>query len=65
LILDAAYERVGIPTHDVFLDSSNFEVSGLNFRLTKIDTSAPFITSSRSIYNNTILLSAIRRLQIF
>jgi hypothetical protein len=63
LILDAAYERVGIATHDVFLDSSNLEVSGLNFMLTKIDTSAPFITSARAIYNNTVLLRASEELR--
>ncbi len=63
LILDAAYEKIGIPTRDVYLDSINSDFSGLNFMLTKIDTSAPFVSSARAIYNNTILLRASEELQ--
>jgi hypothetical protein len=58
LLLDAAYERIGIPTRDVILDSTNLQTTDLNFKLTQIDTTAPFISSARAIYNNTILVRA-------
>jgi len=62
-LLDAAYERVGIPTHDTRLDSTTSAITGLNFKLTQIDTSAPYITGARAIYNNTILLRASEELK--
>jgi len=61
-LLDAAYEKVGIPTRDAILDSTNLSISGLNFKLTQVDTTAPFITSARAIFNNTILLRASEKL---
>jgi len=63
ILLDAAYERVGIPTHDIRLDSTTSAITGLNFKLTQIDTSAPYITGARAIYNNTILLRASEELK--
>jgi Big-like domain-containing protein len=63
LLLDAAYERIGFPTNDVNLDSLNLEFFGLHFKLTQIDTSAPFITGARAIFNNTILLRASEELK--
>lgn len=56
LLLDAAYERVGIPVTDVTIDSNSLSFENLNFMLTNIDTTAPFISSARAIYNNTVLL---------
>ena len=63
LILDAAYEKVGIPTRDIYLDSTTTSISELNFMLTKIDTSAPFVSSARAIFNNTVLLRASEELK--
>ena len=65
LLLDASYERIGIPTRDVKLDSTNTEDSDLNFKLTQIDTTAPFISSARSISNNTVLVRASEELLSF
>ena len=56
LLLDADYERVGIPPRDVLLDSTRMEFQPLNFRITKADTTAPFITGARSIEKTKILL---------
>lgn len=63
LLLDAAYERIGFPTKDVSLDSAHNEFSELNFILTKIDTTAPFVSSARAVFNNTILLRASEELK--
>ena len=56
LILDAATERVGIPTGDVMLDSLSGPGGPLNFVLTKIDTTLPEISGTRSINNRSVLL---------
>lgn len=62
-LLDASYERVGIPTNDAYLDSSNMTISGLDFKLSQVDTTAPFITGARSLFNNSILLRASEKLK--
>ena len=54
LRLDANFERVGIPYRDVTIDSVNMKFDGLLFRLTKLDTIAPFITGVRPV-NDTYL----------
>lgn len=56
LIFDAAYEKVGIPLRDVLIDSILLSHQGLNFKLTTIDTTSPFITGARAINDKTILL---------
>jgi hypothetical protein len=63
LILDAAYEKVGIPTKDIYLDSTNTSDTDLNFTLTKIDTSAPFVSGARAVFSNTVLLRASEKLK--
>jgi len=56
LILDAATERIGIPTGDVVIDSLSGPAGPLNFVLTKIDTTLPEISGIRSINNRSVLL---------
>lgn len=56
LLLDSAYERVGIPTRDASVDTSKGPVGPLNFRVTRIDTTLPDISGARSIDNRTIQL---------
>ncbi len=56
LILDAAYEKVGIPSQDVLIDSNFLAHTELNFKLTTIDTTSPFVSSARGINDKTILL---------
>jgi hypothetical protein len=56
LLLDANYERVGIPFRDSHLDSSKMQEHDLNFRVTQIDTVPPMMTGARSLYNNKVLL---------
>lgn len=46
--IDAAYEPVGIPYRDVFIDSVSPAFRDLNFRMTQIDTSAPQVTRVQS-----------------
>jgi hypothetical protein len=56
LLLDANYERVGIPFRDLSLDSLKMQESDLNFRVTQIDTVEPMLTGARAIYNDKVLL---------
>jgi len=56
LLLDANYERVGIPFRDLSLDSLKMHESDINFRVTQIDTVDPMLTGARAIYNNKVLL---------
>jgi len=56
LLLDANFERIGIPFRDVQLDSLNSEVANLNFKITKMDTVQPMMTSARAVDNNKILI---------
>ena len=56
LLLDANYERVGIPFRDSHLDSSKMQEGDLNFRVTQIDTVPPMLTGARSLFNNKVLL---------
>ncbi len=54
LLIDADYERVGLPYRDVLLDSINIHFSGLDFRMTKNDTISPFMVGARSLNNSYI-----------
>jgi Bacterial Ig-like domain len=56
LIIDADFEKIGLPYTDVILDSSDFVFAGLNYRTTKIDTLAPRLNSVRPIHNRQINL---------
>jgi hypothetical protein len=56
LLLDLAFERVGIPIRDVVVDSTRSPVGPLNFRVTQIDTMLPEITGARALDNRTVLL---------
>ena len=56
LLLDANYERIGIPFRDVKLDSLSRKETDLNFRVTRIDTVGPMMTGARAINNRKILL---------
>jgi len=56
LLLDLALERVGLPVRDVVVDTQNSPVGPLNFRITKIDTSLPELTSARALNNRSVLV---------
>ncbi len=54
--IDAAYERIGIPWRDVILDSTTMQFEGIAFRITKIDTTAPYLTGVRPMNRSYINL---------
>lgn len=56
LLLDASYERVGIPIRDANIDSISGPAGPLNFQVTRIDTTIPQVSGARTIDNRTILL---------
>jgi len=56
LLVDADYEKIGIPVKDVLLDSARHTASGLNFQLTKSDTTPPAVISLRSVYRTAVQL---------
>ena len=56
LLFDLNYERIGIPAKDVTLDSGSSTMTDLNFTLSKVDTTPPFITGARALNNRTVLL---------
>jgi hypothetical protein len=56
LLLDIALERLGIPVRDVVVDTLSSPVGPLNFRITRIDTTLPEVTSARALDNRTVLL---------
>lgn len=56
LTIDSDFEAIAIPHRDVLLDSAAIRFSGLNFRTTKIDTSAPVLTNVRPINDRRIHL---------
>jgi hypothetical protein len=58
LLLDAATERVGIPSRDVSLDSTQAMDGPLNFILTKIDTTPPELSGARATNRRTVVLRA-------
>lgn len=51
LLLDADEERVGIPFRDVSLSDSSIFAEGLDFRLTRSDTTAPKFLGVRPVNN--------------
>jgi len=55
-LLDADYERVGIPPRDVELDSSSIIFEPLSFQITKIDTISPFVSGARALNTNKIIM---------
>jgi len=56
LLIDSDFEDIGIPYTDVSLDSVKSTFTSLNFRITKIDTTAPKLTTIRSINNRQVNL---------
>lgn len=64
LRLDANFERVGIPFRDVTIDSENMKFEGLLFRLTRLDTIAPFITGVRPVNDTYLQLRLSEPVQI-
>lgn len=54
LLLDADFEVMGLPAQDVLLDSTQSEFEGLDFVLTKSDTSAPRLLSVRPVYRDLL-----------
>ncbi len=56
LLLDAAFERVGIPIRDADIDTTLKPVGPMNFRVTRIDTSVAEVSGARALNNRTVLL---------
>ncbi len=54
LLLDADFEQVGLPAQDVQLDSLHTEFNGLDFVLTKNDTTPPRLLGVRPVYRDLI-----------
>ncbi len=48
-MLDAEYEQVGLPYKETVLDSGALSVSFVDFKMTKIDTAPPQLTSVRAV----------------
>jgi hypothetical protein len=66
LLLDAAYERIGIPMMDASVNSSSGPAGPINFRVTRIDTTVPEISGSRAYDNRTVSLrisEAVKHIQ--
>jgi hypothetical protein len=63
LLLDADYERVGIPYTDVTLDSVNSSYKPLNFFVSRFDTTMPFMTGVRSLNRQILQLRFSEPLQ--
>jgi hypothetical protein len=55
-LLDADYERVGIPTRDIWIDSVNNIFNDLYFRVSRIDTIPPVLTGARAMDAGKVLL---------
>ena len=64
LLLDLTLERVGLPVRDVVVDTSLTPSGPLNFRVTKIDTVPPDVTSARALNNRSVLLRASEVVQL-
>jgi hypothetical protein len=56
LLLDAAFERVGIPIGDADVDTVLKPVGPMNFRITRIDTAVAEVSGARALNNRTVLL---------
>jgi hypothetical protein len=56
LLLDAAFERVGIPIQDADIDTTLKPGGPMNFRVTRIDTSVAELSGARALNNRTVLL---------
>lgn len=57
MLVDVNSEKLGIPYIDIQIDSSFQSFKNLNFRLTKIDTTAPSLNFVRSINSNQLNLN--------
>jgi hypothetical protein len=56
LILDSDFERIGIPSTDIYLDSINVSAQDLNFKITRMDSTPPTVIGARPLDNKKILL---------
>jgi hypothetical protein len=56
LILDSDFERIGIPSTDIYLDSINLAAENLNFKITRMDSTPPTVIGARPLDNKKILL---------
>ena len=58
LIINADFEKLGIPIKDITLTEEKLSFTGLNFSITKVDTVMPFFTGIRPINDRYIQLRA-------
>lgn len=56
LIINADFEKLGIPIKDIILTESKLNYSGLNFSITKVDTVKPFFTGIRPVNDRYVQL---------
>ena len=56
LIINADFEKLGIPIKDITLTEDQLNYSGLNFSVTKIDTVKPFFTGIRPVNDRYVQL---------
>jgi hypothetical protein len=63
LLYDRQVDKYGIYTRDIFLTRDTTAVQGVQFLLTKEDTSAPFLSSARAVDRNHFLLRFSERIQ--
>ena len=56
LLIDADYEKIGIPLKDITINDKQLNFTGLNFRISKVDTVAPYFTGIRPVNNEYLQL---------
>ncbi|MBN1407987.1 MAG: Ig-like domain-containing protein, partial [Calditrichaceae bacterium] len=56
LIINADFEKLGIPIKDIMLTEEQLNYNGLNFSITKVDTVKPFFTGIRPVNDRYVQL---------
>ena len=64
LIINADFEKLGIPIKDITLTEAKLNYNGLNFSITKVDTIMPFLTGIRPINDRYIQLRVSESIQL-
>ena len=56
LLYDRQTDEFGMATSDLLLDSARMKIAGIQFRMTKEDTTRPFLSSARPLDRSHLLL---------